>query len=38
MRLLRRSINRKTDDREALIEYYTKELIRLIPLTKELTF
>lgn len=38
MRLLRRSINRKTDDREALIEYYTNELIRLIPLTKELTF
>ncbi len=38
MRLLRRSINRKTEDSEALIEFYTKELIRLVPLVNQLTF
>lgn len=38
MRLLRRSINRKADDSEALIEFYTNELIRLVPLVNQLTF
>ncbi len=38
MRLLRRSINRKTEDSEALIEFYTNELIRLVPLVNQLTF
>ncbi len=38
MRLLRRAIRRRTDESEALIEFYTKELIRLVQVVDRLTF